>query len=58
MIAKQVKSRKPAGKSAHKAHKPKGAREIAKELREQQALDPDKSEIENYLTENPRHFGL
>ena len=37
---------------------PKTQVEIKKELREQRALDTDKSAVEDYLTPNSRHFGF
>lgn len=58
MTAKQTKIKRPTPNSAQKARKPKDKEEIAKELREQRALDPTRSEVENYLTKNPRHFGF
>lgn len=37
---------------------PKSREQITKELREQRALDPGKSAVEDYLTPNSRHFGF
>lgn len=38
--------------------KPKTQLEVKKELREQQALDTDKSKVEDYITPSSRHFGF
>lgn len=40
------------------ARTPKTQEEITKELREQRALNPGKSAVEDYLTPNTRPFGV
>ena len=44
--------------AARTVRSPKTQEEIKKELREQRALDTDKSAVEDYLTPNSRHFGF
>lgn len=49
----------PAGKTGKSApRKPKTEEQIKKELREQRALNPSKSEVEDYLLPPSRHFGF
>ena len=50
-------------KAAKKAVKspvrePKSLEEIKRELREQWALDPGRSEMKNYIARGTKHFGL
>lgn len=50
---------KPAKKSAKPVvRKQKSPEEIKRELREQRALDPRRSETEDYISGTNRHFGL
>jgi len=59
MSAKTVKKSTLGKKTAKPAVRtPKTQKEISKELREQRALDPGKSAVEDYLTPDSRHFGF
>jgi len=59
MSAKTV-NKTPLEKKAAKpvVRTPKTLEEVTKQLREQRALDPGKSAVEDYLTPNSRHFGF
>ena len=59
MSAKAMK-KAPLERTAAKpvVRTPKTREEIAREQREQRALNPGRSAVEDYLTPNSRHFGF
>ena len=58
MQAKTTKNPGQKKTAARIVRNPKSQEEIKKELREQRAMDPGKSAVEDYLTPNSKHFGL